>query len=152
MDKAAHSCRFPDSSCPVWHTEEEALQVRAKYYRVVKSLVDYLGSSMPPKPHTQAALQALMLQHWDRVRLARIAAKFFCHCSTPISATYPCTEQHGRPAKGLQQVSLVAGLMHIILVPADCIPKQEEWAAASVHGGEPPSSCSTAAAGGSLQA
>ena len=48
------------------------LQVRDKYYRIVKSLVQLLGSSMPPKPHKQAAIQALMLEHWDKVRTAHI--------------------------------------------------------------------------------
>ncbi len=44
--------------------------MRDKYYRVVKSLVEYLGNKMPPKPHKQAAIHALMLQHWDWVRTA----------------------------------------------------------------------------------
>ncbi len=49
--------------------------MRDKYYRVVKSLVEYLGNKMPPKPHKQAAIHALMLQHWDRVRTAQITPK-----------------------------------------------------------------------------
>ena len=53
--------------------KEEAVQVRYKYYRVVKSLVEYLGNKMPPKPHKQAAIHALMLQHWDQVRTAPMA-------------------------------------------------------------------------------
>ena len=87
LDKSVRKS-FDQASCPfaftrqrsmqvsctvqaVWCTEEGAVQVRDKYYRVVKSLVEYLGSKMPPKPHKQAAVQALMLQHWDRVRPGR---------------------------------------------------------------------------------
>ena len=69
------ACTCTTSGFAVRCAEKEALQVRDKYYRVVKSLVEYLGNKMPPKPHKQAAIHALMLQHWDRVRTAHMIPK-----------------------------------------------------------------------------
>ena len=64
--------------------------MRDKYYRVVKSLVEYLGNKMPPKPHKQAAIHALMLQHWDRVRTAQITPQTCVGTTGLCVAAYPC--------------------------------------------------------------
>lgn len=53
-------------------TEADALQVRNKYYSIVKSLVDYMGKRMPPKPYRQAAIHSLILQHWDTVHVRHV--------------------------------------------------------------------------------
>ena len=39
----------------------------AKYYHLVKRLVDLLGKDMPPRPHKQSYIQRMLLEHWDQV-------------------------------------------------------------------------------------